>query len=86
MKAEEIENFVKSYLSSKLEQLGIKPGEIGPAFDFVQSGLLDSMAFVDMLSDMEKHFKVEIDFENEVENSSFTRLDGLTKIFLKANE
>jgi len=83
MKLNDVEHFLKDYLKERLEMLGIGYGELKPGFDLVQSGLLDSMAFVDMVTAMEKHFGVEIDFENEVGNSSFTTLKGLTVLFLK---
>ncbi len=82
MTDKEIRSFIFEYLHDRLEALGIAKSELKGDFDFVQSGLMDSMAFVDMVTDMEKHFKVEIDFENEVEDSSFTNVSRLIDIFV----
>lgn len=86
MKSEEIEAFVKDYLKERMNSLGIKQNEIRGDFDFVQSGLLDSMAFVDMVSAMEEHFNIEIDFENEVEDSSFTTMKRIVELFSLADD
>lgn len=81
MKDLKIREYIIAQLSERLDMLGIEEKEIKNDFDFVQSGLLDSMAFVDLVTDMEEKFGVEIDFENEVENAAFTTLGGLQKIF-----
>lgn len=83
MNAKEIREFTIKHLHDRLSLLGIAEKEIKKDFDFVQSGLLDSMAFVDMVTAMEEHFDVEVDFEEEVEDAEFTTLKGLTKVFLK---
>lgn len=85
MKEKDIRQFVSEYLIKRLESVGLSTGDIRGGFDFIQSGLLDSMAFVDMISAMEEHFGVEIDFEEEVEDNNFTNMKGLTQIFLKKN-
>jgi acyl carrier protein len=83
MKENKVREFVLEYLHDRLQMLGIHEKEIKGNFDFVQSGLLDSMAFVDLVTSMEEHFDREIDFENEVENSGFTNLKALTRLFSK---
>ncbi|MCF8233333.1 MAG: acyl carrier protein [Bacteroidales bacterium] len=85
MKEKDIRQFVSEFLSKRLESVGLSAGDIRGSFDFIQSGLLDSMAFVDMISAMEEHFGVEIDFEEEVADNNFTNMKGLTQIFLKKN-
>ncbi len=84
MKEKKIKQYITEYLSKRLDLLGISAHEIRKDFDFVQSGLLDSMAFVDMVTNLEKHFGIEIDFENEVENDKFTKYKGLVEIVKKA--
>lgn len=84
MNAAEIKNYIIENLKDKLGQFGINNNEIKKDFDFVQSGLLDSMAFVEMIAGMEQHFNVEIDFENINEDEEFTTLSGINELFLKA--
>lgn len=84
MNVAEIKNYIIENLKDKLEQFGINQNEIKKDFDFVQSGLLDSMAFVEMIAGMEQYFGVEIDFENIDEDDEFTTLRGINELFLKA--
>ncbi len=84
MNVAEIKNYIIENLKDKLEQFGINQNEIKKDFDFVQTGLLDSMAFVEMIAGMEQHFDFEIDFEKINENEEFTTLRGISELFLKA--
>ncbi len=83
MNEKEIREFIINYLEDRLNLLGIYEREIRKDFDFVQSGLLDSMAFVDMITAMEEKFDHEIDFETEAEDTSFTTMKGVLRLFLK---
>lgn len=84
MSEEEIKKYIIGELNVKLEQFGINKKEIKKNFDFVQSGLLDSMGFVEMLAGMEKHFGFEIDFESIDEDKEFTTLNGIYNLFLNS--
>ncbi len=84
MNVAKIKNYIIENLKNKLEQFGINQNEIKKDFDFVQSGLLDSMAFVEMIAGMEQHFDIEIDFENIDKDDEFTTLRGINELFLKA--
>ncbi|MCD4773843.1 MAG: acyl carrier protein [Bacteroidales bacterium] len=84
MNAAEIKNYIIENLKDKLKQFEINSNEIKKDFDFVQSGLLDSMAFVEMIAGMEQHFNIEIDFEKIDEDDGFTTLSGINELFLKA--
>ena len=77
----EIRDFILKHLKDRLEILGIHEREIRRDFDFVQSGLLDSMAFVDMVTAMEEHFEREVNFEEKVEDAEFTTMKGILKAF-----
>ncbi|MCF8230041.1 MAG: hypothetical protein K9G58_00960 [Bacteroidales bacterium] len=79
----EIRDFILNHLKDRLEILGIHEREIRRDFDFVQSGLLDSMAFVDMVTAMEEHFEREVNFEEKVEDAEFTTMKGILKAFEK---
>lgn len=81
MKEKEVRDFILNYLKEKLDLLGLHEREMKGDFNFVQSGLLDSMAFVDMVTSMENAFGLEIDFENEVDDDSLTTMNGLIKLF-----
>jgi acyl carrier protein len=83
IKDKEISEFIILKLKEKLEQFGIDKSEIKNDFDLVQSGLLDSMSFVDLVTEMEKKFNIEIDFEKAFDESKLTKINGLIEIFKK---
>ena len=68
-------------LSNRLKMFGIKEGEIKGDFDLVKSGLMDSMAFVNFIGEMEKTFDHEIDFDSVLEDEGFTTVKKITELF-----
>lgn len=72
-----IRDFIYERISDKLILFNLDKAEVDKDFDLVKSGLLDSMAFVDLVAALEEKFKVEIDFEQAAENDDFTRLGNL---------
>ena len=85
IKDKEISEFMIFKLKEKLELFGIDKREIKNDFDLVQSGLLDSMSFVDLVTEMEKKFNIEIDFEEAFDESKLTKINGLIEIFKKTS-
>ena len=83
MDKSEVREFIIGLLNEKLSLFDIDESEVKGSFDFVKSGLLDSMAFVDLISSLEEEFNVEIDFEELTDSSDFTSLGGLTNYLLK---
>ncbi len=68
-------------LSDRLKMFGINDGEIKGGFDLVKSGLMDSMAFVNFIGEMEKAFDHEIDFDSVLEDEKFTTVKKITELF-----
>jgi len=68
-------------LQEKLKRIGISENELGPRFDLVRSGLLNSLEFVELVSSLEKMYNLEIDFEKALETGDFTTIEGLTRTF-----
>jgi acyl carrier protein len=52
----------------------------GEDFDFILSGMMDSLGFVDFLEELEREFQIEINFQNS-DPSEFTSIAGLMKHF-----
>ena len=75
--------YIVDSLRDKLDMFGIRKDELNGDFDLVKSGLMDSMAFVSFVGDLEVHFGKELDFENILDDESFTTLEGLAKLFQK---
>lgn len=50
--------------------------------DYLESGWIDSMAFIKLISDVEEEY--EIEFENDkFQDRSFATLDGLSEMIVK---
>jgi len=84
MDKQEVKEFILGAIREKLILFGVKETEVNEGFDLVKSGLLDSMAFVDLVADIEERFSIEIDFEKVADESAFTSMGGLVKIILNA--
>ncbi len=68
-------------LSNRLSMFGIQNSELRGDFDIVKSGLMDSMAFVNFIGEMEKAFDIEIDFESVLEDENFTTVKKIIELF-----
>jgi acyl carrier protein len=58
---------VREYLLSRYEAQirgrGLRLEDIGDDFDLLQEGIIDSLGIMELLSDIDSHFDVAIDFE-----------------------
>ena len=79
----EIKTFILRFLEGKAKRLGIKEKFLLNDFELIKSGLLDSMSFLDLIIELETHFKIQIDFEDK-NPSEFTTLTGLVKLVSEA--
>ncbi len=61
--------------------LGVRERELRNDFDLVASGFVNSMEFVDLVSELESKCGVEIDFDKVLESRKFTTIGGLTGLF-----
>ncbi len=66
-------------LRPKLERFSINEKELTDGFDLVKSGFVNSMEFVELITGLEKHFHIEIDFEEALESKDFTTFGGLMR-------
>jgi len=79
-----VREFIIETLKEKLMLFDIAEGELKDNFDLVKSGLLDSMAFIDLVAEAEEKFQIEIDFEKLTNSTDFSSMGGLISIILKA--
>jgi acyl carrier protein len=81
--AAEIRRFLVARLTDVAAEKGFGDVEIVDGFHFFDSGLLDSFGFINLLTDAEEEFSVEIDF-TELEPAAFSTLEGLTDTLSQA--
>lgn len=84
MDKNEIRSFIIDRLQDKMLVFDIRESELKDGFDLVKSGLLDSMAFVDLVAEVEEEFGIELDFEEATELPDFTTMGGLAKMIIAA--
>jgi acyl carrier protein len=77
-----IRDYILGLINKRLLLFDIDRGELNDDFDLVKSGLLDSMAFIDLVAGAEEEFEIEIDFEQLADTDDFTSLGGLADIIM----
>ena len=83
-----IETRLRDYILQKVEELssqsGRNIGDVDDDFNLLQSGLIDSLAFLELVMTVEKEFDLEIDF-SDLDPTEFTTLGGLVRFCVGAN-
>jgi acyl carrier protein len=76
----EVREFLVSLLRERCDRLGIRDGEAiwNSGESLLAAGLVDSLGFVDLLTEAEAKFAVEVDLAGTPINSLAT-LDGLVR-------
>jgi acyl carrier protein len=76
------EKTLKSYLMERAETFLRDKGHgattLNENFNFIESGVLDSMGFVSFLEDIEREFKIEINFY-DIDPTQFTSIAGILR-------
>ena len=82
-----VKNFILQQLKNRMEILGVEPEPknniISNGQSLVDSGLYDSLSFLDLLVAIENEFNLEIDL-SEYDPEYFVTPDGLTTIVTKS--
>lgn len=61
--APEIQAFLLRQYHAEITDLGMDPATISPDFDFLESGVVDSLGILDLISSIEQHFAITVDLE-----------------------
>lgn len=85
MTENEVKRFIIEQLKTRFKRIGYIEKYLLKDFNLVQTGILDSMQFIELLALIEKKFHIEINFENQPP-ASFTTLSGLAKLALKSDK
>lgn len=62
--AEAVRSVLLSQLQSPLLARGLKPEDVPDNFDLLSEGVLDSMGVVEVITAIEAHFQIRLDFED----------------------
>ena len=77
-----VTQFVNSILNEKIEKSG-KSINISGDLNFIQSGLMDSVGFLDLLGTVEDNFDIELDL-SESDPEEFLVFDGFVNAVVAA--
>ncbi len=61
--AHEVRSVILSSLQTQLASMGLRPDDIPDDFDLLTKGVVDSLAILELIANVEKHFDITIDFE-----------------------
>lgn len=81
MDEQQLHALVRELLAGRLRMLGMGPSDLADDLDLVRSGLLDSLAFVDLLAALEQRTGRRIDLEGALASGRGTRLGTVVALF-----
>ena len=64
LEATVVRSFLLSLLEGPLALLGLDPKDAPDDFDLLTRGVVDSLGFIELITAVERHFDIQIDFEN----------------------
>jgi acyl carrier protein len=83
MDEQRVHAMVEELLAGRLEALGVGRNDLIDDLDLVRSGLLDSLAFVDLLAALEQRTGRQIDLEAALASGRGTRLGTVVRLFIQ---
>lgn len=77
----DVRALMHTFLASRLTRLGMSVDDLDDDMDLVRSGLLDSLAFIDLVAAMEQGTGRQVDLERALEAGEATTVRGLQRLF-----
>ncbi|MDX9749532.1 MAG: acyl carrier protein [Flavobacteriales bacterium] len=78
---DELTERVRTLLADRLVRIGMRADELDEDLDLVRSGLLDSLAFIDLVAALEQEAGRQVDLEAALEAGDATTIRGLQRLF-----
>jgi D-alanine--poly(phosphoribitol) ligase subunit 2 len=75
---DDVRRFVVERLQRRAQHVGFALGNPADDMNLMESGLFDSLAFVELIAAIEEEFDVEVDF-TDVDPDRFTTLAGVVE-------
>ncbi|HMW96272.1 MAG TPA: phosphopantetheine-binding protein [Flavobacteriales bacterium] len=75
---------LKDRLTERLSRLGLTPDDLTDDLDLVRSGILDSLSFVDLITDLEGATGKQVDLERALGHRKATTVAGVISMFVDA--
>ena len=72
---------IKEAVEQRLKVMGLDPKMADASMDLLQSGIFDSMSFIDMLTAVEERLDVRLELENALADPKTFTIIGLVELF-----
>ena len=76
-----VRSAIAERLTQRLARLGLAPADLTDELDLVRSGVLDSLAFVDLIADLENVTGKQVDLERALDRKNVTTVRGIASLF-----
>ena len=76
-----IEEILKGVVAERLKEMGLDLSIVNGSMDLVQSGVYDSMSFIDMITAVEERSGVQLDLESVLADPATFTINGLATLF-----
>jgi acyl carrier protein len=77
VRSDEVRTFIISHLADALRENNVGENGITTDFDLMKRGIIDSIGLIQIISAIEEHFGIEIDFE-DMDTDSLTVIGPLS--------
>lgn len=77
-----IRDFLLKKYAGSIKALGLAPAAVSDDFDFLLTGVIDSFGILEMISSIEKEFKIQLDMET-LDANEITILGPLSRYAAK---
>lgn len=78
---EPVRTAIAQRLGTRLTRLGLAREDLVDEFDLVRSGVLDSLAFVDLIAGLESDTGRQVDLERALDRKGSTTVRGIVRMF-----
>lgn len=85
MEEKQIREELYGLMENRLRRNNKRPGDIDESKSLLEQGIYDSMAFIELIADVEEAFAIEIDFEN-LDAADFTSINQMTYLIQKSRD
>ena len=76
--ADAVRSFVLERVADPLRAKDLTPEQVPDDFDLLTEGVIDSLGVLEMVSEVEQHFGLEVDFE-ELDAADMTRVGPFSR-------
>ncbi len=76
-----VKGMIQEQLKDRLVRMGMDENDLTADLDLVRSGLLDSLAFIDLITALERAAERQLDMETALDDPNTTTVGGLIRLF-----